>query len=99
VSLAAMKSRIADYVKTWEDRCYPEGIPDEAPPELEAAGLVPSYRRICLAIIKNDVQLQTLGYSRVPCPIYMEIKRVEIAARHRDEQGLQTTKRTRRGKG
>ncbi len=92
-----MKRRIADYIKTWEGRCYPEGIPDEAPLELESAGLVPSYRRICLAIIKNDFQLQTLGYSRQPCPIYMEIKRVEIAARKQNGQELQTTKRTRRG--
>ena len=96
MSLSAMKRRIADYVKLWEERCYPDGIPDEAPPELEAAGLVPSYRRICAAIIKNDVQLQTLGYSRQKCPIYMEIKRIEIAARKGNGEGIQTTERARR---
>jgi len=60
---------------------YPEGIPDEAPLELEKNLLVPSYRMICRALLKNDMQLKTLGFERVPCEIYNKIKRQELKER------------------
>jgi predicted phosphoadenosine phosphosulfate sulfurtransferase len=73
--------RIRAYMAKWERRGYPEGIPDEAPLELEALGKVPSYRLICLTIMKNDKNCETLGYSRPKCEAYMAIKKAEIAAR------------------
>jgi Predicted phosphoadenosine phosphosulfate sulfotransferase len=73
--------KIISYIKTWENRCYPDGLPDEAPNELESRGLVPSYRRICKAILKNDVQLQTLGFSRPQCELYMQLKKRELTER------------------
>lgn len=73
--------RIKAYISKWERRGYPEGIPDEAPCELEALGKVPSYRLICLTILKNDKHCETLGYSRPKCEAYMAIKKAEIAAR------------------
>lgn len=76
-----LKERIIDYIKIQERKGYINGLPDEAPAILEEYGKVPSYRRICLAIMKNDVQLQTLGYSRKPCSAYMELKRIEIEQR------------------
>ena len=30
-----MKEKILEYLQIWEKRCYFEGIPDEAPKELE----------------------------------------------------------------
>ena len=57
------------------------GIPDSADPVLERLGKVPSYRRICFAILKNDIILQSLGYSKPTCEAYNQIKRLEIAAR------------------
>jgi predicted phosphoadenosine phosphosulfate sulfurtransferase len=78
-----MKNKILRYVASWEKRGYPEGIPDEAPLELEALNKVPSYRLICWAIMKNDVHLQTLGYSRPKCEAYMALKKVEIEERNR----------------
>mgnify|MGYP003519573203 CR=1 FL=1 len=73
--------KIRKYIKQWESNCYPEGIPDEAPIELENNNLVPSYRRICIAIMKNDIQLQSLGYSREYCEIYDQLKKAELIKR------------------
>jgi predicted phosphoadenosine phosphosulfate sulfurtransferase len=76
-----MRRKILTYIGTWEGRGYPRGIPDEAPPRLEAALRVPSYRLICMAIMKNDVTLATLGYQRQQCAAYMAIKRIELRER------------------
>lgn len=76
-----MRSKILAYINRWESHGYPGGIPDEAPGLLEKAGRVPSYRVICMAIMRNDMALQSLGYSREPCGIYMGIKRAELLAR------------------
>ena len=51
-------------MRTWRDRCYNNDIPDEAPKKLEDSGRVPSYRRIAIAILKNDLNFHSLGFSR-----------------------------------
>ena len=76
-----MRKNLIEYVKTWEQRCYFDGIPDAAPLELESRGLVPSYRLIVKAILKNDTQLKTLGFSPKKSELYSELKRVEIMCR------------------
>lgn len=79
-----MKDKIKSYIKTWEARCYPEGLPDEVPPEI--CDRVPSYKRICIAILKNDTTLETLGYSRPVSLVYNAIKREEIKNRNNDKE-------------
>jgi len=75
------KDKIKTYVKKWENRCYTTGIPDAAPIELEQNDLVPSYRRICLAILKNDNNLLTLGFTKSKSKAYNDLKRVELIDR------------------
>lgn len=84
-----MRARIRQWVRKWESRGYADGIPDEAHIHLEAAGRVPSYRLICIALMKNDVALETLGYSRPMCSAYMEIKRIELTLRGKITQSPQ----------
>ena len=72
------KEKIRNYVYEWEKKGYVKGIPDEAPFELEKRGLAPSYRMICIAIMKNPNNLEILGFQREKCNIYQEIKREEI---------------------
>ena len=48
----------------WEKRGYENGIPDEAPYELEAERLVPSYRRICKVILRNDWWCKGLSFTQ-----------------------------------
>ena len=75
------KSRIKKYIYMWECRCYNNGIPDEAPRRLEQLDKVPSYRRVCIAIMKNDYPLESLGYEKNKPPIYHELKRIELTER------------------
>lgn len=81
-----MREKILKYIETWEQRCYFDGIPDEAPKELESLGKVPSYRRICLAILKNDYPLKTLGFTPNESKYYGCYKRIELAQRSKTKQ-------------
>jgi predicted phosphoadenosine phosphosulfate sulfurtransferase len=76
-----MDQRVRSYVQLWENRCYKQGIPDQAPERLELFGLVPSYRRIVVAILKNDITLKSLGYTPRKSLHYNELKRIELACR------------------
>ena len=82
------KENIRTYIKSWEGKGYVNGIPDEAPLELEKRGLVPSYRLICMAIMRNSNNLEMLGFQREKCDIYQEIKRIEIYNRDVKEKQL-----------
>lgn len=76
-----MEQRIRSYIKLWENRCYQNGLPDEADSRLEAFGLAPSYRRICLAILKNDYALKSLGFTPKYSNYYSILKQIEINKR------------------
>ena len=73
-----MHKRISEYVSKWEKCGYGNGIPDEAPIRLEQLGKVPSYRQICMAILKNDNALKSLGFIAKRPEIYHELKRIEL---------------------
>lgn len=79
-----MRKRINEYIEIWQGRCYPE-LPDEAPEEI--SDKVPSYKQICLAILQNDMCLQTLGFSKPKSEIYSSLKRIEINERIRKNSG------------
>ncbi len=78
--VVGMKAKIRKYISVWEKRGYQNGIPDEAPIEFDPT-MVPSYRAICVAILKNDVALASLGFQRPQCDAYMALKKIEIDAR------------------
>jgi hypothetical protein len=48
----------------WRQRGYPEGIPDEAAYEMEAARRAPSWRRVCKSLLRNDYWCKGLGFSQ-----------------------------------
>jgi|TARA_R100000501_G_C2569365_1_gene76836 predicted phosphoadenosine phosphosulfate sulfurtransferase len=81
-----LHDKIIEYIKTWEKRCYKNGIPDEAPTEIDDK--VPSYKRICFAILKNDNTLKTLGYTPRKSKYYSILKRIEIDARNKPGKQL-----------
>lgn len=58
------RNKILVFRKWWMDRGYPEGIPDEAPRELENARKVPSWRRICKSLLRNDYWCKGLGFTQ-----------------------------------
>lgn len=80
-----MKTQIEQYINTWERRCYKDGIPDELPDTLESLDRVPSYRKIAIAILKNDPSLKSLGFTPKESIYYGIYKRIEIAERNRKD--------------
>lgn len=64
----AMEERYANkillHTKWWAERGYPNGIPDEAPYELEAKRLAPSWRRVCKSLLRNDYWCKGLGFTQ-----------------------------------
>lgn len=76
-----MQSKINQYVKMWEHRCYSTGIPDEVPNEI--IDKVPSYKLICKAILKNDIGV--LGIIKPVASSYIYLKRIEISQRPTNE--------------
>jgi predicted phosphoadenosine phosphosulfate sulfurtransferase len=55
------KNKIAAYIQWYVDRGYPDGIEDDAP--IELFDKVPSWKRVCKALLKNDYWCRTLGFS------------------------------------
>lgn len=58
------ENKVLLFVKWWSERGYEEGIPDEAPKELEAARRVPSWRRVCKSLLRNDYWCKGLGFTQ-----------------------------------
>jgi predicted phosphoadenosine phosphosulfate sulfurtransferase len=78
-----LRKRIKTYIRKWELSGYESGMPDEAPRRLEEINKVGSYRLLCIALMKNDVTLKTLGFSRPPCKLYNQLKRAELMSKGR----------------
>jgi predicted phosphoadenosine phosphosulfate sulfurtransferase len=85
-----MKQHYADKVllfqKWWMNRGYPDGIPDEAPYALEAKRLVPSWRRICKSLLRNDYWCKGLGFSQHKSAAY--VKYQELMRKRRTKWGV-----------
>jgi predicted phosphoadenosine phosphosulfate sulfurtransferase len=77
---ANFKTKIKKHINVWESR-LPNGIPDECHSDIERNKLYPSYKQICIAIMKNDYALKTLGYDSVKCLVYDELKKIELRDR------------------
>jgi len=76
------KELILKYIEDWEKRGYKNGIPDIAPDRLESLNKVPSYRKIALAILKNDPSFKSLGFTPKKSNVYSALKRIEIKNRN-----------------
>ncbi len=52
------------FCRWWEQRGYPEGIPDEGDYALEAKRKIPSWRRICKSLLRNDYWCKGLSFTQ-----------------------------------
>ena len=77
---------ILNYISKWEKRCYTDGIPDEVPLRLEQLNKAPSYKALVKAILKNDLNLKTLGINIKKPDAYHELKRIELNNRNKPIQ-------------
>ena len=57
------KTKIAVYIKWYMNRGYVDGIPDEVDKQIEKQNDVPSWRRICQTLLRNDYWCKGLGSS------------------------------------
>lgn len=65
-------NKIFVFIKWWEDRGYKDGIPDEAPSVLETKRIVPSWRRICKSLLRNDYWCKGLGFTQHKTEAYQK---------------------------
>ena len=78
-----MYKKINEYIEVWKERCYHEDIPDESP--MEILEKVPSYKRIVMAILKNDYPLKTLGFTPKKSKYYNILKKIELEERAKND--------------
>tara|TARA_R110000787_G_C13415792_1_gene444495 strand:+ start:428 stop:1651 length:1224 start_codon:yes stop_codon:yes gene_type:complete len=76
-------NKIYTFITWWEDRGYALGIPDEAPYLLEGKKIVPSWRRICKSLLRNDFWCKGLGFTQHKTAAYK--KYLELKKRQRTE--------------
>lgn len=57
------KTKIAVYIKWYMNRGYVDGIHDEVDKQMEKQNDVPSWRRICQTLLRNDYWCKGLGFS------------------------------------
>jgi len=75
------KNKLAVYLKWWSKRGYEDGIPDKAEVRLESYGKVPTWRKICKTILRNDYWCKGLGFSPTKTSAYK--KYVELMKKRR----------------
>jgi predicted phosphoadenosine phosphosulfate sulfurtransferase len=80
------ENKVTVFAKWWMDRGYKEGIPEEAPYELEAKRKAPSWRRVCKSLLRNDYWCKGLGFSQHKSEAYM--KYLDLMRRRREQWGL-----------
>jgi predicted phosphoadenosine phosphosulfate sulfurtransferase len=80
------ENKFAVFIQWYRLRGYPHGIPDEADPKEEAARRVPSWRRLCKALLKNDWWCKSLGFGQHASGSYERY--LKIMKKRRAEWGL-----------
>lgn len=81
------ENKIVIFQKWWMERGYPKGIPDEAPYELEADRKVPSWRRVCKSLLRNDYWCKGLSFTQHRSEAYR--KYLDLMKRRRAQWGMQ----------
>lgn len=83
------ENKIFLFVKWWEKRGYEKGIPDEVDRALETARKVPSWRRVCKTLLRNDYWSKGLGFSQHKSDAYLKYLNL---MKKRKELGVATLK-------
>lgn len=70
------RERFVKFISGWKDRGYSK-IPDEAPEDLESKCWVPSWRRMCKVMLRNDYWCKGLGQSQPLSDAYGKFKEIK----------------------
>jgi len=77
------ENKILLFRRWWIDRGYEPDIPDEAELALEMKRDVPSWRRVCKSLLRNDYWCKGLGFSQHKSKAYQ--KYLELMKRRKEE--------------
>ncbi len=69
------------FIKWWKARGYANGIPDEAPSNLESQRIAPSWRRLCKVLLRNDYWCKGLAFTQPKSAAYgkfLELKKAKV---------------------
>lgn len=80
------RNKVLLFEKWWMDRGYPNGIPDEAAYEMEAARKAPSWRRVCKSLLRNDYWGKGMGFSQHKSAAYE--KYLDLMRRRKQAWGV-----------
>jgi len=69
--------RFKDHIRGWRKRGYRGEIPDKAPRELENKHWVPSWRRLCKVLLRNDWWCKGLGMTQPKSEAYGEFLKIK----------------------
>jgi predicted phosphoadenosine phosphosulfate sulfurtransferase len=84
------KNKIMVFSKWWEERGYPDGIPDEADYNMEVKKKAPSWRRVCKSLLRNDYWCKGLGFSQHKTGAYK--KYLELMKKRKEEWSVESMK-------
>lgn len=70
-------NRFKKFIVSWKKRGY-ESIPDEAPHNLEVKCWVPSWKRMCRCILRNDYYCKGLGQTQPKSEAYSKFKAIQL---------------------
>lgn len=70
------RNKIAVFLHWYQARGYEQGIPDEADAREEAARNVPSWRRVCKALLRNDYWCKGLSFTQHKSQAYEQYLKV-----------------------
>ncbi len=79
-------NKIAVFLHWWKERGYPNEIPDEEDRKKEAAKEVPSWRRICKMLLRNDYWAKGLSFSQHKSQAYERYQK--IMKKRRQQWGI-----------
>lgn len=81
------ENKILLFCRWWEERGYPDGIPDESEYNLEVKRDVPSWRRVVKSLLRNDYWCKGLGFSQHKSEAYQ--KYLDLMRRRKEQWGEQ----------
>jgi len=76
------KNKIAVFLKWYQDRGYPNGIPDDGPLDKSK----PSWKRICKTVLRNDYWCKGLSFSQHKSTAYDKYKK--LMKKRRSQWGI-----------
>ncbi len=69
-------NKISMFIHWYQVRGYPDGIPDEADPQEEAAKRVPSWRRVCKVLLRGDYWCKEMAFTQTKSTAYQKYRKL-----------------------